>query len=230
MTLRADQQRDQRQSYAAPGGSHDRVVRVLAWFLPGLIGILLAIMVLAPLTPRGEISFLLDRTKVAVVNDRLRATDAMYRGEDDRGRAFSVTAGSAVQHSAHEHLVEMRDVTARVLLADGPAVLMTQAGTYDFGRQTILVPGAVTMQAAQGYRMITQGASIDLDHRRLVSHGPVEGRIPTGTFRADRFVADLDTRDIRLEGHARLRMVPGKIILPGSTARDSAASSQVTKP
>ena len=62
MTLRAEQMRDRRQVFAAPGGSHDRTVRILAVVLPGLIGALLAVMVRAPLSPRGEISFLLDRT------------------------------------------------------------------------------------------------------------------------------------------------------------------------
>jgi lipopolysaccharide export system protein LptC len=219
MTLRAEQMRDRRQVFAAPGGTHDRTVRILSVVLPGLIGALVAIMVLAPLSPRGEISFLLDRTKVAMVDDRMRALGAMYRGEDDQGRSFSITAGSAVQHSASRQQVEMHDVTARMMLDDGPAIMVADNGIYDFGRQEITVPGPVNIQTADGYRMITQGAAIDLDHRMLVSRGAVEGRIPTGTFSADHFVANLDTRDIRLDGHARLRMVPGKLNMPGQMPR-----------
>ena len=230
MTLRADQMRDRRQVFAAPGGSHDRTVRVLSVALPGLIGALVAIMVLAPLSPRGEISFLLDRTKVAMVDDRMRALGALYRGEDDRGRSFSVTAGSAVQRSASRQLVEMKDVTARMLLDDGPAMLVAEAGTYDFGHQQIAVPGPVNMQTADGYRMITQGAAIDLDHRRLVSNGRVEGRVPIGTFSADHFVADLDSRDIRLDGHAHLHMVPSKLSLPGQAAARGAAPQTPIQP
>jgi lipopolysaccharide export system protein LptC len=233
VTLRADQQRDRRQEFAAPGGSHDRAIRILSVLLPGLIGVLVAIMVTAPLSPRGEISFLLDRTKVAMVNDRMRALGAMYRGEDDRGRSFSVTAGSAVQHTARQQLVEMKDVTARMLLDDGPAVMVAQTGTYDFGHQQITVPGPVNIQSADGYRMVTQGADIDLDHRQLVSHGSVEGRIPTGTFSADHIVANLDTRDIRLDGHAKFRMVPGKTTMPGkmsTTATHPSKSAPLVAP
>lgn len=231
MTRLADQMRDTRRVFAAPGGSHDRTVKFLSTALPGMIGALLAVMVIAPLSPRGEISFLLDRTKVAMVDDRMRALGAMYRGEDDRGRAFSVTAGSAVQHSSHIQQVEMRDITARMLLNDGPAILMTDAGTYDFGRQTIAVPGPVNIQTADGYRMVTEGAGIDLDHRRLVSHGTVEGRIPTGTFSADHFTADLDQRVIRLDGRAHLHMVPGKMAMPGNVQKMPAnAAAEVLKP
>jgi lipopolysaccharide export system protein LptC len=88
MTIQAEQMRSRRRHKAAPGGRHDRTVRMLAVVLPGLIGALLAVMVLSPLAPRGEISFLLDRTKVAVVQDRLKVVSAMYRGADNKGRTF----------------------------------------------------------------------------------------------------------------------------------------------
>jgi len=229
MTLRADQMRDRRRVFAAPGGSHDRMVRLLAVVLPGLIGALLAVMVLAPLGPRGEISFLLDRTKVAVVDDRMRALGALYRGEDDHGRSFSITAGSAVQHSVHQQEVAMKDVTARMLLDDGPAIMVADSGIYDFARQEIAVPGPVNIQTTDGYRMVTQGAQINLDHRILASHGAVTGRIPIGTFSADHFYADLDTREIRLDGHARLHMVPGPIALPGALPRPHQAGASPTR-
>ncbi|WP_226018512.1 LPS export ABC transporter periplasmic protein LptC [Novosphingobium sp. FKTRR1] len=215
MTNRADAMRTRRHLLAAPGGSHDRMVRILSVGLPGLVGALLAVMVLTPLSPRGEISFLLDRNKVAVLQDRLRVSSAMYRGQDGKGRAFSVSAGSAVQHSAHESLVQMREVTARMMLDDGPAILAADAGAYDFDRQTIDVPGPVDFQSADGYRMVTTGADIDLNTRRMVSKGRVEGRIPAGTFSADRIVADLDNRTVSLDGRARLRMEPGKLRMPG---------------
>ena len=100
MTVQADQIRSKRRRFANPGGSHDKLVRALAVALPAGIGVLAAIMVFSPLSPRGEVSFLLDRNKVAVVDDRLRVDRAMYRGADDKGRPFSITAGSAVQHTA----------------------------------------------------------------------------------------------------------------------------------
>jgi lipopolysaccharide export system protein LptC len=109
----------------------------------------------------------------------------------------------------------MHDVTARMLLDDGPAIMVAENGTYDFGRQEVTVPGPVNIQTADGYRMVTQGAAINLDSRSLTSHGKVEGRVPAGTFSADHFYANLDTREIRLDGHARLRMVPGKLTMPG---------------
>ena len=40
------------------------------------------------------------------------------------------------------------------------------------------------------------------------------GAVPTGTFSADRIVADLGERTVTLEGNARLRMTPGKLRMP----------------
>lgn len=214
MTVQADIQRTRRQHFAAPGGFHDRLVRTLATGLPILIGILAAVMVVAPLSPRGEISFLLDRNKVAILEDRLKVTNAMYRGQDNRGRNFSITAGGAVQHSAKEPVVEMRDLVARIMMDDGPAILSANSGNYDFGAERIDVFGPVNFQTADGYRMTAVNMGIDIAAKRMVSRGRVEGRIPAGTFSADRIIADLSERTVTLDGNARLRMEPGKLQVP----------------
>lgn len=211
MTQAADLIRTRRQAFAAPGGFHDRLIRFLAVALPGAVGVIVAVMVLSPLSPRGEISFLLDRNKVEQTSERMRVDAATYRGEDDKGRAFSVSAGSAAQASAAVPVVRMDDLIARILLTDGPAVLTAHDGAYDFSAQRIVVNGPVEFRAADGYRMSTSGVSIDLRGRRVMGSGGVSGAIPAGTFSADRIVADLGERSIMLDGHARLSMVPGRL-------------------
>lgn len=218
MTAAADRMRSRRQREAAPGGWHDRAVRIAATVLPGAVGALLAVMLFAPLSPRGEISFLLDRTRVAIVDDRMRVAAAHYRGLDDAGRDFTVSAGSAVQHSAHDDRVAMSDVTASIVLRDGPAVLTTREGVYDFAHALVTVPGMVSFRSADGYRLAARGADIDLGARALVSKGPVSGNVPAGTFAADRFTANLDARTVNLIGHARLNIQPGqRMLLPTHT-------------
>lgn len=214
MTVQADLMRSRRRDFAAPGGFHDRLVRFLARALPATVGALLAVMVLAPLSPRGEISFLLDRRKVAMVEDRLRVASAMYRGQDDSGRNFSITAGSAVQRTREVPMIQLDQLTARIMLNDGPALLTAGKGDYDFGKEIVDIVGPVNFQTADGYRMTATNVDIDLGTRQLKSRGPVEGRIPAGTFAADRISADLSERTVTLDGNARLRMVPGKMQVP----------------
>ena len=214
MTRQADLIRDLRRAFAAPGGFHDKLVRVLAIGLPAGIGMIAAVMLLAPLSPRGEISFILDRNKVAVTKERLRMDDAAYRGTDSQGRPFTVSAGSAVQLSASEPVVRMENLKASLAMADGPAELVAGRGAYDYGGEKVSVEGPVTFTAADGYRMTTSHVAIDLKSRRVEGTGGVSGAIPAGTFSADRISADLGERTVTLEGNARLRMEPGKLRMP----------------
>ncbi|GAA4765031.1 LPS export ABC transporter periplasmic protein LptC [Novosphingobium ginsenosidimutans] len=214
MTEAADRIRNQRRQWAAPGGSHDRLIRVLARWLPGAVGVVAAAMLLGPLFPRGEISFLLDRNKVATTEDRLVVANAMYRGEDNEGRPFTVTAANAVQVSAADPVVRMEGLVARLLMKDGPAELAAKGGRYDYDREAVDVDGPVTFTAADGYRMTTGHVAIDLKGQRVLGNGGVNGAIPAGTFSAERLVADLNARTIALEGKARLVMTPGKLRMP----------------
>jgi lipopolysaccharide export system protein LptC len=214
MTQAADRMRDQRRTWATPGGSHDKLVRSLAVVLPGAVGVLAAIMILAPLKPRGEVSFLLDRNKVATTGERLKVVNAMYRGTDNKGQAFRLTAGSAVQADAKVPVVTMNNLMAQLDLADGPARLAAPDGAYDFNAEQVKVAGPVVFTAADGYRMTVSNVAIDFRTRSVFGGGGVAGSIPAGTFSADRIVADLGERTIALDGHARLRMVPGQLRMP----------------
>ena len=61
MSQQADQIRDRRRQFALPGSPLDKAVKLLAVGLPALVGAIAAAMLIAPLGPRGVVSFLLDR-------------------------------------------------------------------------------------------------------------------------------------------------------------------------
>jgi lipopolysaccharide export system protein LptC len=214
MSTQAAQMRDRRRQFAAPGGSHDRMVGFLGKALPMAIGLVAAVMILVPLSPRGEISFLLDRNKVAVTNERVQVANAAYRGEDGKGRPFVVTAGSAVQQSAAAPVVHLNNLIARLSMIDGPAEIRAPSGAYDYHSEKIAVDGPVDFTAADGYRMQTSNVAIDVKTKNAVGSGGVSGSVPTGTFRANSIVANLEDRTVKLEGNARLRMTPGKLRIP----------------
>jgi lipopolysaccharide export system protein LptC len=206
--------RSRRQTFAAPGGSHDRLVRFLARALPMGVGVVAALMIITPLSPRGEVSFLLDRNKVAQIDERLSVDNAMYRGRDNQGRPFSLLAGEAVQRSSVEGLVRMRDLVAQLLLTEGPARLSADGGVYDLEAETVTVYGPVRLTASDGYAMIARGVSVDLKARTMQGDAGVSGEVPAGTFSADTMRADLPSRTITLEGNARLTMIPGQLRMP----------------
>ena len=184
-TASARDLRSRRQTFAAPGGSHDRLVRFLARALPMGVGVVAALMIVTPLSPRGEVSFLLDRNKVAMIDERLSVDNAMYRGRDNQGRPFSLLAGEAIQRSSIEGLVRMQDLVAQLLLADGPARLSAAGGTYDIDEETVAVDGPVRFIANDGYAMVARGVSVDLKARTMQGDDGVEGEVPAGTFSAN---------------------------------------------
>ena len=213
-TQDAKRRRSQRQHWAAPGGAHDKLVRFLARALPMGVGVVAALMVITPLGSKGEISFLLDRDKVAVITERLRVDNALYRGQDNKGRPFSLTADEAVQKSSVEGIVRLNQVVARIMLDDGPAWLNADTGQYAIANEVISVNGPVRVQSAGGYNMVANDVSVSLVTRTLAGDGGVEGAVPAGTFRADRIEANLDERTVTLIGNARMRMEPGKMRMP----------------
>lgn len=213
-TDEAKRRRNARQHFAVPGGSHDRLVKILGAVLPMGVGVLAALMIITPLSPRGEVSFLLDRNKVAVIDERLRVDNALYRGQDDLGRPFSLTAGEAVQKSSAEGLVRMQDLVARILLPDGPGRISADSGVYNIDSEVVSVPSTVELTAADGYFLTANRVSVDLNAKRITGSGGVEGSSNAGSFSANMMTADLSARNIVLEGNTRLRMIPGQLKVP----------------
>jgi lipopolysaccharide export system protein LptC len=108
----------------------------------------------------------------------------------------------------------MQDLTARMMLREGPALLNARAGRYDIDQQRMIVDGLVRFTAADGYRMTASNVSINLAAQTVEGAGRVEGAVPAGTFAADSIRADLEARTLTLAGNARLRMVPGLMRMP----------------
>lgn len=204
----ADRVRTQRQHWAAPGSRHDRFVTLARWMLPSAIGVLTAFLVMAPIYSSSEVSFVLDKKKVEVAQERMKIQAAQYRGVDDKGQPFSLDAGSAIQRSSAEPVVQLNRLAAQIRLSDGPATVSANSGRYDMRTEQVKLDGPLDFKSAGGYNLKTHDATIDLQQRMLVSGGAVTGQVPQGTFRADKLRANLEDRTVTLDGNARLRIVP----------------------
>ena len=198
-----------RQQWAASGSRHDRVVRVLRFALPLVVGVVAAVLVFSPFTQRTEVSFLLAKDKVDVAKERMRVTRAEYRGQDSKGQPFALVADSAVQHSSAEPIMRMKNLSGAIRLADGPATIAAANGQYDMDSERVIVPGLVQVKGADGYGIDASNVAIDLKARRLSGTGGVTGMLNIGRFSAHSMSADLDQRIVRLEGDARLRINQG---------------------
>jgi len=195
-----------RQRAALPGSGHDRLMGLLKLALPAAAIAVLLTIIIWPLTKVQEFSFLLAKDKVAMATERLRIDTAVYRGETARGEAFVISAGSAVQRSSAQPVVELKNLKARLAMADGPAVVIAPSGRYFLDRDKLQISGPVTLDSAAGYSLDSATVDIDLNSRKVSTNAPVTGKLPIGTFRAGNFNADIQGRKLVMAGGVHLRI------------------------
>ncbi len=206
MSELADKQRISSRSWATPGSGYDYLIRALRVILPSIVGVMLAVLIAGPFSNNRELSFVLDKKVVDRTQERMRITSAMYRGADSLGRPFSIKAGSAVQKSAAEPIVHLRDIDGEIMLSTGSASLIARDGQYDFNQENIRVNGPLSFNDGNGFALVVNNVLLALKDRTMQSFGAVNGKMALGTFRADSMHADLDGRTVTLSGHAQLRI------------------------
>jgi lipopolysaccharide export system protein LptC len=199
-------ERRKRRAWAMPGSSHDRIIAVARITLPAAVVLLVLALAFAPITSGRDISFVLSKDRVAVAKERLRVTQALYRGEDSNGQPFSLTAKSAVQQTSADPVVKLDTLAAKIALQGGQATLVAPRGTYNLNNEQVGLDGPVSFRSADGYKLDTHDVDLDMQTRKLASRNPVTGTMPLGAFSADRMQADLDKRIVVLQGHARLHI------------------------
>ena len=205
----ATEGRPPKRSWASPGGAHDWLVRLLKILLPAGVGVLLAYLLLSPLSKERELSFILDKNKVDAAKERLKVEAAQYRGQDNEGRPFTINADKALQASSATPVVEITGMSAGITLREGPAKLVAERGRYDMEAQKVDVLGPILFTAHDGYRLETRDVTVDFNTRRLESGKGVEGEMELGRFTAQRMTVDLPSRTVVLSGRARLHIVQG---------------------
>jgi lipopolysaccharide export system protein LptC len=211
MSELANNERTQKRGWAQPGGSHDKLIRVLKIGLPALIGVILAFLFFSPLSEKQEVSFLLDKHKVGTADERLKLTAVTYRGQDDTGRPFILSARSGVQQTSANQVVDISDMQAQMQLDTGPARLQAPRAQYLMERDHVNVLGPLTFTTADGYRMQTSNVNVDMRARTMQSRGAVQGQMPLGHFSADQMHVDMPSRRVVLTGRARLHIVQGAL-------------------
>jgi lipopolysaccharide export system protein LptC len=211
MSDQADRDAMVKRSWARPGGAHDRLVRVLKIVLPIAVGLLLAYVFLSPLSKGKEGSFLLDKNKVDVAKERMKVQSAQYRGLDDKGRPFTVTADHALQPSSTDPVVQISGMAAQIELPDGQGRVVADRGRYNLDNQKVDVVGPIHVTGPQGYQLQTRDVSMDFNTKKVAGQNGVEGQMPLGHFKAGQLDADLRQRTVKLSGRARLHIEQGAL-------------------
>jgi lipopolysaccharide export system protein LptC len=199
------------QRWATPNSGHDRIVRWAKIALPSAVGVLLAILFLAPLDRKGDVSFIHDKKKVDSAPERMRVESARYSGTDDKGQMFEMIANRAVQPSSDTPIVAINGMLARLEQQQGPMTIAADKGRYNIDTQQVSIDGPVSVKGNDGFTLNTSDVLVDLKQRELASQGPAQGAMRLGQFRANQIRADLDERKVVLDGGVRLKIVQGAV-------------------
>src|SRR5206468_9521846 len=173
-----------KQRWAEPGSLHDRLVRWSKVLLPSAVGVLIAVLAIAPLGKKSDVSFILDKKKVENAPERMRVESARYTGTDDKGQMFVMIANRAIQRSSDIPLVDINGMFARLALQQGPLLIAANQGRYNIDTQRVTIDGPVKVAGPNDYRLATSDVTVDLKARQLASGGPVSGQMRLGQFQA----------------------------------------------
>jgi lipopolysaccharide export system protein LptC len=211
MAEAAERQRISKQRWAEPGSAHDWLIKWTKVILPSAVGVLIAVLAVAPLGKRSDVSFILDKKKVENAPERMRVESARYSGTDDKGQMFMMIANRAIQRSSDVPIVDISGMFARLALPQGPVLIGANQGRYNLDSHQVAINGPVRVAGPNGYRLNTRDVTVDLKQRQLRSAGPVAGEMRLGQFQAGQLHANLDDKTVVLDHGARLKIVQGAV-------------------
>ncbi len=152
--------------------------------LPAVALVLLTVLAIAPNLPLGPAT---DRVVYHPRNNGAQTQSSMqnaqYRGVDQHGQPFTLTADEASEHGPND--VQLARPEGDITLSSGAwLMLRSDSGVFNQKADTLALSGNVTLYRNDGTVMTAPRAAIDLHEGTAVSHDPVAAQGPFGTLNA----------------------------------------------
>jgi lipopolysaccharide export system protein LptC len=176
---------------------------VTKWALPAGALLLLGSMALWPEVDRlrDQARISLQRMTSAVGGATL--TDARYRGVDEQGRPYTVTATTAEQVTVDR--INLATPKADITLADGTwLMLQSKQGVYLQSANQLDLSVDVKLYRDDGTTVTTASASVDLKQSAAAGAEPTHAEGPFGTLDAQGFTITDKGTAIQFTGPAHL--------------------------
>lgn len=191
-----------------PGGLARRhlTIVLIKWMLP--VG---ALLLLASIALWPELGRVRDTVRMSIQHTAAGAatmTDARYRGIDDHGRPYTVTAATAQQDGPDR--INLTMPKADITLTNGTWLMVqSKLGVYLQNSSQLDLSRDVTLYRDDGTTLKTASASIDVKAGAAASDQPTHAEGPFGTLDAQGFVVTDKGTAIQFNG-------PAKLILNGT--------------
>lgn len=165
---------------------HSRRVRFLRRAIPvaaiGSVVLVVAVTFFNPFAGIGGLTI----GPVSVSGTRVVMDAPRLRGFQGGSRPYEVTAEEASQDIREPHLVDLRELRARLTVDDAGATARVEAATGRFDTQSELLELTrdVRVVSSTGYTLDLRSATIDFDAGSVVSNEPVRLVFESGSVEA----------------------------------------------
>jgi lipopolysaccharide export system protein LptC len=165
---------------------HSRWVRRLRVAIPTVVVIAVFLYALSAwLNPLTALSRL-PTGKLVVSGTRITMDLPKLAGFTRDGRSYELTASAAAQDLRKPHFIELKEVRARVELADGSVVnVMASTGLYETKNEVVTLYDNVVVTSSAGTEIRLSEARLDMRKAHVVSSKPVEVLLPNGRIDAN---------------------------------------------
>lgn len=190
---------------------YSRFVAVMRHALPLSALTVLGVVLAYALYPRSDRSSLSYESAQQVQGD-LTMKKPRLSGTDSKGNPYLITADYAVQQGKNARQVALQTIDADLQYEGGRWANATATkGFVDFDAKMLRLSDGFSIYTDTGYEMHAQSAVADLDKNTIIGHDKVHGQGPMGTFRADSFMVNRQTRHLTLTGNVRMQIIPKKV-------------------
>jgi lipopolysaccharide export system protein LptC len=162
------------------------LINLTKWLLPVGALALLSTIALWPELDRAADQTRMSFAGVSATVQGARLTDARYRGVDQQGRPYTLTASIAQQVTPER--INLTLPKGDITLTDGTwLMLQAKRGVYTQHRDELDLSHDVTLYRDDGTTMVTASATVDLKNSAAAGAEPVHAEGPFGTLDAHGF-------------------------------------------
>ena len=199
---------------AAGPGLHSRIVGVLKVGLPLVALGMLASIFLVQTDDRLGGNIVFSRGDIEALGEGLRITNPTFTGTTAGQDRFRFTAALVEPDAAPPERARITTLAGEVALHNGPTVeLEADTGDLHIPTERLDVAGNVRLRTSEGYRMVAEQATLDLEAGSLVAGNRVEttgplGRIDSGSLTIQPAAASGEARRFSFGNGVRLLYDP----------------------
>ncbi len=187
---------------------HSRYVRVLRVAIPAaLIALIVTVALAAWLDPLRILRLPGDIGGLVISGTKITMAQPKLSGYTRDARWYELTAAAAAQDITKPDIVELKEIRAKLEMADKSTMNLTALdGVFDRKTGVLTLGRQIVLTTSTGYEVRLSEAVVDTGSGNVVSNKPVEVKMTQGTLSANRLEVTASGDVVRFEGGVAMNL------------------------